>query len=281
MFRGSADGKDVPLAQYCYAVRNEQNQRENNEDSFLITALVPVLGRSPLTILAVADGMGGHAHGEDVSQEALKKFSLALFEKLVVEPSLNRLSGPAPLDTAALSKALMNALEQTNKHVRRMVQNNNWQKAGSTIVAAAILESDVVVANLGDSALFHYQAKNRQLVKITEDHTVAGVLLRAGMITPEMARFHEGADRLEFYVGAETLPREEPLHRFRITPGDVLLLCSDGISGSLSHEQIARILIDEDTDLEGQAERFIRESLAAGETDNQTLLLWQHQNVQE
>ncbi len=62
-----------------YAVRSETNQRENNEDSFQILQLIPHLGEDPITVLVVADGMGGHAHGEDVSREALRKFSTAFF----------------------------------------------------------------------------------------------------------------------------------------------------------------------------------------------------------
>lgn len=103
----------------------------------------------------------------------------------------------------------MSALEQANAHVRRMVEANKWGKAGSTVVVAAIPGDAAVVANLGGSPLFPYQARSGQLREVTEDHTVAGVLLRAGMITPEMARYHEGRSRLEFYLGGANLVEEE------------------------------------------------------------------------
>lgn len=257
-------------------VRSETNQRDNNEDSFQILEIVPTFGRSPVTVLAVADGMGGHAYGEEVSREALRKVSLALFEHLAVEPSLNRLQPALAADFKTVSQALINALEVANAHIQRMVKANKWGNAGSTIVVAAILEDTAVVAYLGDSPMFHYQTRYRKLVKVTEDHTVAGVLLRAGMITPEMARYHEGRSRLEFYVGCSNLPREAPVHQIALTPGDVLLLCSDGVSGSLAEEQIAKILAESGGNLALAAEHLLQIARQAGETDNQTLILWRH-----
>jgi len=263
-----------------YVVRSEINQRENNEDSFQVFTLVPAPGRPPVVVLAVADGMGGHAHGEYVSREALHKVSLSLFEQLIAEPAINHLEVVPSIDADTLSQALMNALEQANAHVRRMVEANKWGKAGSTIVVAALLDNTAVVVNLGDSPLFHYQASSRQLTKVTEDHTVAGVLLRAGMITPEMARFHEGRSRLEFYLGGEELPKEAPQHRVVLASGDLLLLCSDGVNGAILQEQIAEILSDSSGDLERMADRLLQASLQAGETDNQTLILWRHMTSQ-
>lgn len=271
--RARPDGKELNP---WYVVRSETNQRENNEDSFALFSFRPEFTQPPLFILAIADGMGGHAYGEHVSHEALRKVSLSLFEQLSFERSVNRHSTIEPLDVDMIAKALWSALEQANVHVQRMVQANKWGKAGSTIVVAAILGSAVVVANLGDSPLFHYQAQRRQLIKVTEDHTVAGVLLRAGMITPEMARYHEGRSNLEFFLGSPNLPREAALRRLVLTPGDLVLLCSDGISGVLEPDQIAAILADSKTDLDGMADSLLQMSQEAGETDNQTLILWRY-----
>ncbi|NEQ65806.1 MAG: serine/threonine-protein phosphatase [Symploca sp. SIO2D2] len=262
--------------QPTYIVRSTTNQRENNEDSFQILALMPGIERSPITILAVADGMGGHAHGAEVSREALRKLSLALFEQLIVEPSLNNLQAIPPPNAQSLSQVMFSALEQANAYVKRMVKANQWGKAGSTIVVAAILDNLAVVVNLGDSPMFHYQVTQRQLVKITEDHSVAGVLLRAEMITTEMARYHEGRNRLEYYLGCPHLPPEPPVQQVALAAGDLLLLCTDGISGSVSEEQIKEILAESGSNLEKKAEQLLTVSQEAGETDNQTLILWQH-----
>lgn len=266
----------------AYAVRSDQNGREKNEDSFHIFSLTPLPGEEPLTLLAVADGMGGHEHGELVSIEALRKVSHALFEELVVEPTLNRLDNLPPFGRPAsqafaperLTRALLGALEQANAHVRRMVEMNGWTKAGSTAVVVAVYGQQVVAANLGDSPLFHFQTRLGRLHQMTDDHTVAGVLLRAGMIGPEMARVHEGRSRLEFYLGVENMPKDEPSHIFQTEPGDLLLLCSDGISGSLTPDEIESTLREPGGDLEVKAERLIEAARATGDTDNQTLILW-------
>jgi protein phosphatase len=266
-----------------FAVRSEQNGREENEDSFHLFALAPATGEPPVTFLSVADGMGGHEHGAEVSSESLKKISLALFEELVVIPSLNSLEAFPPFGRGAartftpenVGHKLLSALDQANAHVRRMVKQEGWSKAGSTVVVAAVNGREVTVANLGDSPLFHFRAAEGRLVQVTEDHTVAGVLMRAGVITPEMARVHEGRSRLEFFLGVETLPRDEPVRHFLAEAGDLLLLCSDGISGALTREQIESVLRETNGDLEEAAERLVTSAQGVGETDNQTLILWQ------
>jgi protein phosphatase len=157
-----------------------------------------------------------------------------------------------------------------------MIETNKWEKAGSTLVIAAIFEDQLVVINLGDSPLFHYQSDTRQLTQVTHDHTIAGALLRANVITPEMAKHHEGRSRLEYFIGCDPLPKEATLYHKELRPGDLLLLCSDGVSGSLSAEQIRGILADPAGNLTLMAARLLQSALAAGETDNQTLILWRH-----
>lgn len=268
--------RNEDMYQRKYTMRSEINQRENNEDSFHVFDLVLTPGHPGVTILAIADGMGGHAHGEDVSREALRRVCQVLFDQLLVDRSINLLALPCPIDGKTLLPVVFNALQQADAHVRRMVEVNHWGKAGSTLVMAIVLEDSALVANLGDSPLFHYQHEDGRLTQITEDHTVAGALLRGGLISPEMAQVHEGKSRLEFFVGSGQFPKEPPLHHITLSPGDMLLLCSDGVSGSLGHAQIAQILTESYGDLERQADNLLKAALGTGETDNQTLILWQH-----
>jgi serine/threonine protein phosphatase PrpC len=169
--------------QLPYAIRNRQNEREQNEDSYHIMTISPHIGSDLIYVLAVADGMGGHVYGELVSKEALRKISLSLVDSLCVEPGINQPMGEDAIQIETLKEHLYESLQQANAHVRRMVETNHWGKAGTTVVVALILNDTVVVGNLGDSPLFHFQARAGKLVKRTEDHTVAGVLLRGGMIT--------------------------------------------------------------------------------------------------
>ena len=252
-----------------YYARTEINQRDNNEDN-LDKSEFYVMGEPPITVLSVADGMGGHEHGEDVSTEGLLKFSLTLFGELkAVERAL-------PLTSEKLKQALINATNITNSHIRLMVESNKWHKAGSTIVSAAVWRDRVIAVNLGDSPLFHYEAETGQLVKVTLDHSVPAILAQAGLITEEMARGHERRGQLEFFLGCDSMPDPLPVYERVLQPGDLLLFCSDGVSGSLRLVQIQQILAQKDTNLAQKADLLIRASLEAGETDNQTLILWCH-----
>lgn len=259
---------DVLINQPNYVVYSQTNQREQNEDSFQIFALTPVLGQKPITFMAVADGMGGYAYGEYISQQTLRKLSLSLFEQLTIESSLNRSITKVLPTSDDLAQVLLEAVEQANAYVRKMIEANKWGKGGSTVVVTAILEESAVAVNLGDSPLFHYQASTKKLTKVTQEHTVADVLLRARMITPEMARYHEGRSRLEFYVGCPQLPSNPPVHQVSLAPGDLLLLCSDGISGSLLIEDIQSILAGDRLSLAQMAENLIQAARSAGETDS-------------
>lgn len=255
-------------------VRSEINQREQNEDSFQVYDLLTPAAPGGLKVLAVADGMGGHAYGEHVSREVLRTISRALFEQCVVLPTLNELATPFQLSAQKMSDILWHALEEANARVQQMVRSNKWGKAGSTVVVGVILQQTLIVANLGDSPLFVYRQASKHIRKITEDHTVAGVLVRKKLIPPEMARFHEGRSRLEFYVGADTLPKRPPLYQCTLGSGDLVLLCSDGISGSLTLKQMETAISEASDDLKTVADRLIETALATDETDNQTLILW-------
>ena len=259
-----------------YYAQSEINQRDNNEDSFLAFQFSPSVNQKPITVLAVADGMGGHQHGEHISTEGLRRFSRALFEALVVEKSLNSSTSPL-ISTEDIAKTLESALEQTNAYINRMVEVNNWNKAGSTIVVAVIYDKSAVITNLGDSPLYYFQSSTKELKQLTEDHSIAGILLKANEISPEMARVHSGRSQLQYFLGAERLPKKLPIATIDLAENDILLLCSDGISGKLELEQIAKILKAK-TKLAKKADLLITEALKEEETDNQTLILWQYQS---
>lgn len=259
-----------------YYVRSEINQRDNNEDSFLAFQFSPSVNQASITVLAIADGMGGHQHGEHISTEGLRRFSRALFEALTIEKSLNSSTNPV-ISTEDIAQALESALEQTNAYINRMVEANKWNKAGSTLVVAVIYDKSAVITNLGDSPLYHFQPTAQQLIELTEDHSIAGILLRAKEISPEMARVHSGRSQLQYFLGADRLPKKIPIVTIDLAENDILLLCSDGVSNKLELEQIANILKTKAT-LAKKANLLITEALKAEETDNQTLILWQYQS---
>lgn len=254
-------------------VRSQINQRDNNEDSFLVCEIKPARELPPVTLLAVSDGMGGLAHGEDASREALRKLSLALFESLIAECALNRLPPEAFLDEPAIGEHVRDAVTQTNAHINRLIERNHWERAGATLVTAALCGRTAQALHLGDSALFRFEPKSGKLHKLTEDHSIAAKLLRAGMLSEEEARRHPTRNHLEFYLGANSLPPEFGAITVKLKAGDLLLLCSDGIHGKLTCETIADVFKRNAANLDAAADALLQAALDAGETDNQTLIL--------
>ncbi len=252
--------------------RSETNKRGNNEDSYLVLQLMPPRG-SPVHVLAVADGMGGHEHGELVSREALLRTGRHLFETLVLDGSC----GPLGQETFEpdLLKILGQVLELANFHVRKMMETNRWGRAGSTLVIAVVWEGRCFVANLGDSPLMHYAREAGTLTQVTDDHTIAGALLRSGAIDEELARVHEGRSQLEFFIGCSNLPNSLPVKEISIAEGDMLLLCSDGISGALKLDDI-RDSLNSSASLSDITARLLDRSTESGETDNQTVVLMRY-----
>jgi protein phosphatase len=257
-----------------YFTCSEINGRDNNEDSFLVCQITPAPGEIPLTILAVADGMGGYEPGEDVSREALKKISLLLFELLVLELGINCQNGKEKTVATRedLGDALREAIAQTNAYIKRMVKNNNWHNSGSTLAIVLISPPEAIIANLGDSPIFHYS--RGKLRQISDDHTVAKALMRGGMISSQMAEHHEGKNMLELYLGCDKLPPELPVHYASLNSGDLLLLCSDGVTGKITWKQLKNSLAGDSLKEVGM--ELINIGREAGETDNQTLILWRY-----
>lgn len=266
-----------------YACLSDVNRREDNEDSHLAVEFTPFGASAPLLLLCVADGMGGYEHGAEVSREVLRRLCLSLFQQLTVEPALNS-SGTAggEFGPAHLANALHEAAINADCYVRRLVEANGWQRAGATLVVAAVYGDEAVGFNLGDSPLFHYELATRTLRQLTEDHTVAHALARGGLITPDMARYHEANAELQFYVGGGAMPQPPPVHYLKLAPGDLLLLCSDGVSKLLGAEKMNEVLLnmegvlDATHGLANTAEALREAALAAGESDNQTLILWRY-----
>lgn len=256
-----------------YITRTETNKRPQNEDNFIICQLTPNPNQNPITLLAISDGMGGYEHGEDISREALKKISLNLFETLVFEASINNQEKNAKTPTTqTLTIAIKEAIAQTNAHIKRMIKNNGWNRAGATLAVALIWEAIAIISNLGDSPIYHYSRE--KIRQITDNHTLASALRRGGMITSEMAAHHEGKNMLEFYLGCDNLPPDLPIHYVSLHSGDLLLLCSDGVSNYLGEKELENILAE--ADLNKISEKLINTSQEAGETDNQTLILWRY-----
>jgi len=206
-----------------------------------------------LPFIALSDGMGGHAAGEIASRMTID--GMVRFLKQSTEDAVS---------------ALQNGAKRVNFEVFRAAQDNaSLRGMGATLVCALLASDNYVVANIGDSRLYHFDGE--QLVQVTVDHSLVQVLLEKGSITPEELKTHPRRNVITRAVGVG-LSVEADIFERAWKQGDMLLLCSDGLSGVLDEEQIVGLL-KLHAPLENIAEKLIAAALEAESTDNITVIL--------
>jgi protein phosphatase len=194
-------------------------QRYDNQDSF-----GEGYARSGARWIMVADGMGGHAGGATASRVAVETVSS------VVSSSQ---------DTP--DAALRAALEAANRVVHDEAQRNERLAGMGTTGVAALFSPDghAFVANVGDSRA--YRMRDESFEQITLDHSLVAELHRRGMITAEEALVHPRRNEVLRSLGVEPEVQVD-LHQLDLRPGDLFLLCSDGLSGVVRDAEIAEVM---------------------------------------
>jgi protein phosphatase len=184
--------------------------------------------------MMVADGMGGHAGGETASRVAVETVSAAIADGAEASPS-----------------ALRGALEQANRNIHEQSRRDAALAGMGTTGVAMLLCADGVgwIANVGDSR--GYRLRNGSLEQITTDHSLVAELERRGVISAEEARVHPRRNEVLRSLGVEPEVKVD-LHEVDLRPGDLYLLCSDGLSGVLRDAEIAEVFARE------PAERALR-----------------------
>lgn len=237
----------VPTADLALEVGSSTHtglRRRANEDSFL--ALSP--------IFLVADGMGGHEAGEVASALAVEAFSV--------------LAGPASLEPGDIRSAFENA------HVAiTSLAHSGQRRAGTTVSGVAVAESDGqaywLVFNLGDSRT--YRLSDGDLEQISVDHSVVQEMLDEGELDRAAAAIHPGRNVITRALGAGGAFQPD-YWLVPVESGDRILICSDGVSGELDDEVIARILHEEPRPQDA-ATRLVHEGILRGGRDNLTAVV--------
>lgn len=231
--------------------------RGNNEDALgHVLPTGPVQVQSQGWFFAIADGMGGHEYGEVASNLAIKT-AVEGFRKIpkgVMHVSL------LPRLVQEANAAVYDAGLATSLRGARM---------GTTFVACALRFDSAVVSHVGDSRCYLF--RNGRGTQLTRDHTMAEEQMRLGILSKDEAATHDGRHVLtrslgnELFVAADTLT-------VNILPGDVLLLCTDGLYGGVPDASIQRI-VERSGDLEKAAEALITAANDAGGHDNVSVQL--------
>lgn len=219
--------------------------RDHNEDTF---AAVP-----EMRVWLVADGMGGHEAGDWASRQIAEAFA-----ELPDSESLQ-----------ALLTASAEAIHRANASIFARATEQGCQ-IGSTVVALAVADGQFGVLWAGDSRAYLLRAD--QLYQLTRDHTQVQAMVDRGILAPEDAASHPMSHVLAKAVGVEA---ELELEGFtdEVEPGDIFLLCSDGLHGVLDDAEILRILREER--FHDAADRLIERCLEIGAKDNVTVILVQ------
>lgn len=240
-----------------HAALDTGRARSNNEDT--------VLFDEPLGLAVLADGMGGYQAGEVASDLAAKTFHAAIQRWHGVLPG-----GVA--DAGQIQQALRLGAREANHQVFEAANSRpEWAGMGTTLVAALVREQQVWVGHIGDSRAYRW--RDDQLTQITRDHSLLQEQIDAGLLTPEEAARSVHRNLVTRAVGVEP-DVELDVHGHEFRPGDLLLLCSDGLSDMLPDERIAAV-IREAADLAGLARALIDAANAAGGRDNISVILVQ------
>lgn len=183
-------------------------------------------------LFVVADGVGGLKDGSRASQTIVNTLSAHF------DPIWSVITAVSDRTIMRLRQQLKKAIYKANEAIQEMISTSNDRMA-STITCAIILDQVVIVANAGDSRTYLY--RQGQLEQITQDHSLVAWLVRQEQITAEQALTHPYRNVLTHALGATDKPQID-LFTQRLFPGDWLLLCSDGIWGTLSDEMLADYL---------------------------------------
>lgn len=221
--------------------------RDGNEDALYC-------GRR---VWAVADGMGGHAAGEVASALAVE--AVRRLDEAAEDPDEAAIVGAVEAANAAV-------LRYARRHARA------WGLATTLVGAALVADGDeerLCVFNVGDSRA--YRLAHGHLAQVSVDHSEVEELRSLGLITPAEARRHPLRNVVTRCVGMPQAP-DVDTWLVSLRPGERLLLCSDGLTGEVSDAAIGLTLLAE-PDPQAAADRLVEAALAAGGSDNVTVIV--------
>lgn len=235
-------------------------KRENNQDYVNVFK-----NKSDVVFGIVADGMGGHLGGDVASDMAVSHLGHD-FEK----SDFN--------DLTKIEDWLLGELKSENQRIiETSNQFSDLTGMGTTIVGVALLNKQILVSNVGDSRCYVYQKGN--LKQLSFDHSLVNELVESGEISEEEARVHPQKNIITQTLGVNNKVKPES-NIFDINSGDLLLLCTDGLTNMISNEDIANVLA-EDSNIDVKCEKLVHMANEAGGLDNITVLIIEVEDSEE
>ena len=261
-----------PVIVHVFGRTDVGRMREHNEDAFAVADLTR--GTSTLepellthtvgdrgTLFMVADGMGGAAAGEIASAMAID---------VVLEELTSALTDDERPTDAVFAAAIKRATAAANAHIHTFaLEHPEFRGMGTTATVAGVLGDTLYLAQVGDSRA--YLIRNGVGRQITKDQSLMQKLIEAGELTEEEAEQSERRNIILQALGPEATIRVDLTHQ-AVRRGDLLVLCSDGLSGQVRGDEITRI-VTEESSLALACERMIDRANEMGGPDNITVIV--------
>ena len=234
-----------------YSITDVGKRREMNQD-YVFASDQPV-GNLP-NLLIVADGMGGHKAGDLASRYAVE----TMVEYIRDAKKEER---PIPLLGAAIHTA-------NDAVAAKAKSSRDLEGMGTTVVAAAVQGEYLYIANVGDSRLYLI---DREIEQMTRDHSLVEEMIRVGELKREDARKHPDRNVITRAVGVHT-PVKIDFFDVKLERGDIILLCSDGLTNMVEDPEILRI-VRKSSSLKEAAQKLVNEANKNGGKDNISVVL--------
>ncbi|MFW6300905.1 MAG: Stp1/IreP family PP2C-type Ser/Thr phosphatase [Bacillota bacterium] len=227
-------------------ITDRGNFRDKNEDSYLIEL-------NNNNLLAVADGMGGHQGGEVASTTAIE-----MIEQMDFKCNHN------------YEQFFQDIFHDINNEIiNKGLDDISLKGMGTTLSLCLICDDELYYSHIGDSRIYLYRDKN--LKKITMDHSYVNQLVRRGKISTDEAFNHPKRNVLTQAIGLER-SLDLDTGKVELNSGDLILVCSDGLTDMIKEKEIELIISDYYPEIEKINDELLTEALAAGGNDNITFI---------
>lgn len=234
-----------------FSMTDAGKRRDINED--YVFSSETAVGKLK-NLFIVADGMGGHKAGEYASKTAVETMTACIRDN----------------DSGPVAGVIKKAIGEANKKIlKESIIDIEKEGMGTTIVAATIQDDKLIAANVGDSRL--YIVNERSIRQITLDHSLVEEMVRSGRIARSEAKNHPDKNKITRAVGV--FPKvDADFFEVTIVPGDMILLCTDGLTNMVEDEEIRRIILSQ-RDIAEKTMMLIETANKNGGMDNITALL--------
>lgn len=234
--------------------------RSHNEDS--------IASDREKGLVVLADGMGGYNAGEVASGMATTVLVTELQQLLEKR-------GPSEIDgqdgQAVVQRLLREQIAKANTSIYQASQSQpQYAGMGTTLVVALFYDNKMTVAHIGDSRLYRLRAD--EFTQVTKDHSLLQEQIDSGMITPQQAKLSQNKNLVTRALGIDPMVEPE-IHEYETQPGDIYLLCSDGLCDMVSDEDIGMALQTLGANLKLCAQQLVQMANDNGGRDNISVIL--------